>query len=351
MRQKVRNYLGTAAYNYAQSPAEVARLSGKARIARLASNENPWPPTPVAIEAGIRALRGVNRYPGESSAFLEDALRQRYGDYTFGTGVGMDGVIETVVRTLVEPGEKVAVATPTFSFYRLCALAQGADVVFVPRSDGFRVDPDAFVDEVSGTRLAFLCSPNNPTGNVTPVDDICTILESYSGVLFLDCAYVEFSRIDYLPLLAKYENLVIGRTFSKAYSLAGLRAGYAFLPQWLGDPYRKAATPHTLNSVSAAAAAAALQDTAHVERIVAHVRRWQERIARECPLSSLPSGANFVLVDTTPRTGDAVTARLAAEGVLVRSGSGFPGLPPHYIRVSIGEDWEMEAFLQAVHSL
>ena len=116
------------------------------------------------------------------------------------------------------------------------------------------VDVDAFIAEAADAKLSFLCTPNNPTGTVTGTADIERILSEISGVLFLDNAYVEFCDVDYLPLLKKYDNLVIGRTLSKVYGLAGLRVGYGFVPAWLEGPYRSAATPFTLNRVSEACA-------------------------------------------------------------------------------------------------
>jgi histidinol-phosphate aminotransferase len=170
-------------------------------------------------------------------------------------------------------------------------------------------------------------------------------------LLFLDNAYVEFSNIDYMPLLRRFDNLIIGRTFSKAYALAGLRVGFACVPAWFEPIYRRAQTPFALNAVSAAAAEGALADTEHVRRIVAHVTAWRRRFAEEIPLPVLPSDANFVLVDVSPMSGNEAVERLARRGVVVRSAAGFPGLGDHYIRVSIGDDWENERFLQEIGSL
>lgn len=351
MERLVRDCFRSGGYVFAGKAEDVARKHGNARVARLASNENPEPPAPAAVEQGTAALRQANRYPDERVEVLTEALRRHYGNYPFVTGVGMDGVIETVIRVLVSPGERVAIATPTFSFYSLAATAQGADIVAVPREPDFSVDPDTVIRKAKNAKVTFLCSPNNPTGNVTPVRDVGTILQGIEGVLFLDCAYVEFSTADYLPLLKEYDNLVIGRTFSKVHSLAGLRVGYAFVPSWLQPYYCRAGTPFTVNSVSSAAAAAALDDVAHAERYIAAVRHWRERFAREVQYPVLPSDANFVLVDVAPRTGDEMVADLAGKGVIVRSCRSFSGLPDHYIRVSVGDSWENERFIQSINAV
>ncbi len=176
-------------------------------------------------------------------------------------------------------------------------------------------------------------------------------MQNISGVLFLDNAYVEFCDADYLPLLKKYENLVIGRTLSKVYGLAGLRVGYGFVPQWLQAPYHAAATPFTLNRVSEAAAVAALAGEAYRDNFIAHVRHWRETFVREISYPVVSSGANFVLFDTAPLSGNEAMERFAKRGVLVRSCASFPGLGDTFVRVSVGDVWENERFLAAVKQL
>jgi len=347
----VRDCYRSGGYVYAVRPGDVTGKTGVTRIARLASNENPEPPSPRAIERGKAALCDANRYPGDQVTELVRALEKYHGPYHFVTGVGMDGVIETVLRTFVGAGDRVAISTPTFSFYGLAAMGQGADIITVHRESDFSVDPTRFVREAGDAKVSFLCSPNNPTGTVTPSSDIAEILEGISGLLFLDNAYVEFCNEDYRPLMKKYDNLVIGRTMSKAFSLAGLRVGYAFVPEWMVPCYTRAMTPFSLNSVSASAAIGALEDADHVTRARERVTRLRDFVCRECRFPVHPSGANFVLVDVAPHKGCDVAARLAGRGVIVRSCESFPGLGDHYIRVSIGEEWEMKRFLEEINCL
>ena len=351
MERLVRSCYKQGGYVFAKKAGSSAHGAVSDRIARLASNENPKAPSPAAIAAVQQAVLAANRYPDERVDVLVSALRAHYGEYTFVTGVGMDGVIETLMRTLVDPGETVAVSIPTFSFYGLAAQAQGAKVVAVPRQADFSVDTGALVRAGKDAKIVVLCTPNNPTGNATSVDDVKRILDEINGVLFLDNAYVEFSTIDYLSLMRQYENLVIGRTFSKVHSLAGLRIGYAFVPAWLQPFYLRAGTPFTVNSVSAAAAAAALTDKEHAARYIAQVLTWRKRFAAELKYPALPSDANFVMVDVAPHTGDEVVEHLAKRGVLVRSCRSFTGLADHYIRVSVGEDWENERCVRELNAL
>jgi histidinol-phosphate aminotransferase len=347
----IRDCYREGGYVFAKKPGGTAGETEGCRIARLASNENPDPPSEAAINRGTAALACANRYPDEKMTDLRAALRDHYGNFEFVTGVGMDGVIETTIRTVVDPGDRVVISTPTFSFYRLASIAQGADVCEVPRSEGFSVDETSFADACSGSKLAFLCTPNNPTGNATAVDVIRRILERIDCLLFLDNAYVEFSGLDYTPLMHEFENLIIGRTFSKAYSLAGLRVGYAFVPSWFSPFYTRAATPHTLNAVSAAAAAGALSDQEHVRKIEKRVAYWRSEMARRIRKTVMPTDANFIMVDVSPLTSDGAADRIAESGVMVRSCRSFRGIPDHFVRVSIGDDWENEMVIAALNRL
>jgi histidinol-phosphate aminotransferase len=351
MKHCVREIFRTTGYVFATKARESAASHGHINPALLASNENPFPPSSRALEAATRALSTVHRYPDERNEALREALTLHYGRHVFVTGVGMDGIIETVIRVLINPGDSVAISQPTFSFYDIAARAQGAEVVPVQREADFSVDPDTFIHAARGAKIAFVCSPNNPTGNATPASVIGEIAEGIDGLLFLDNAYVEFSDEEYLPLMKQYDNILIGRTFSKAYALAGLRVGYAFVPAWLEPYYQRAETPFALNSVSSAAAAAALADHDHTDAIISHVTEWRERMIRESPFPAFPSSANFILIDVAPMTGEEAVDALAARGVIVRSCSSFPGLEDHYIRVSIGDSRDNEMFLTEVNRL
>ncbi len=353
MRPSVRSYLAGPGYVYAERPEAIAARYGFDHVARLGSNENPFGPSPLAVEAAAAALVAAHRYPEESMGGLRSALAARYGDRSYVVGNGMDGIIETVLRVFCGTGDRVVVSTPTFSFYGIAARGQGASVATVPRNRDFGVVVEAFAAACRGAKVAFLCTPNNPTGTATPAEDVRAIAESIGDcLLFLDNAYVDFSDRDYAPLLDSCENLMIGRTFSKLYGLAGFRVGYAMIPDWLAPAYARAATPFCgVSSVSAAAAEAALSDDAHVERTRSHVLSWRERLAAECPFPSAPSEANFLMVDVAPRGSDESVAALARAGVLVRSCRSFPDLADHYLRVSVGADWENERFLNAVRAL
>lgn len=351
MKPQIRSEYNGKGYVYAASAADIAKETGFEKIARLASNENPFEPSPAIRKAAAEALADINRYPDPSSAKIREAIRRNIFDApVVVSGSGMDGVIETVIRVVVAPGDKVAVAAPTFSVYGLAAKAASAEIVNIQSKEDFTIDVDAFIEGAKDAKLSFLCTPNNPTGTTVPAEDVKRILENISGFLFLDCAYIEFADEDYYSLLS-YDNLIIGRTLSKVYGLAGLRIGYAFVPEWFVGPYMAGVTPFSLNCVSEAAGVAALENPECRDALVSHVRSWRKRFEEEIPFPVLPSGANFVLINTAPIKSDDAVKQLQKMGILVRSCSSFPGLGETYVRVSIGDDWENERFLEGVKKL
>jgi histidinol-phosphate aminotransferase len=351
MRPSVRGIYQKTGYVYATRAEEIARNAGHVRLARLASNENPFPISPYARTMAQKALEDANRYPPEHQDRLTDALTQHVSWEHVVLGNGMDGVIEAVIRTLIDPGEGVVIAEPTFSFYRVAAAAQAAEVRAVQRGKDFSVDVPMFIRSCQGAKLAFLCTPNNPTANLTSREEIREILDAGDCMLFLDNAYIEFADFDYRDLMTEYDHLIIGRTMSKAYSMAGLRLGYALVPSWFEPFYHRASTPFAVNRVTAGAAIGALGDPDHVTRITAHVSRWRKQFLESIPYPTFPSQTNFVLIDTAPRRGEEMMEDLAKQGILVRSCESFPGLGDHYIRVNIGADWENELFLATINAL
>ena len=334
-------------YTFAQSPEELKKSLGKAP-ARLASNENPFGFSPDVLIVLQKSLQDIHRYPDQEEKELQSALKLLYGPYSFVIGAGMDGVIETVLRVLLEPGDKVVTIEPTFSFYRIATEAYHGSVLSVSLGADFSLDPKAVISASKGAKITFLCTPNNPTGTMISREIIEEIIESVDGFVFLDNAYGEFSHDSFYDLMERYDNLIIGRTMSKLYGLAGLRIGYAAVPDWFFPYYKKAETPFAVNILSIHAATAALLDQEHAEQARGHIIHWRDRIIQESPLPVWPSCSNFCLIDVSPKTGDEAAQFCASKGVLVRSCDSFAGLKPHYIRASVGQDWECEQLLHVL---
>jgi histidinol-phosphate aminotransferase len=331
-------------------------------LARLASNESPDPPLPQVVEAATRALSGLNRYPDPTNGALRERLSDRYGVPVerIAVGNGSCDLLLAAGEALLEPGAELVYSWPSFSIYPHLAAASGATEVVVPLKDDYH-DLDAMATEITAaTRLVIVCNPNNPTSTALPLAEIEAFLAKVPRhvAVILDEAYCEFNLLDdpdaSLDLLPRFPNLVLLRTFSKVYGLAGLRVGFGLCGS---ESFRQAVDqvrqPFFCN---AAAQAAALEALNHQDEVARRVERnLAERIGlddglRRLGIEPAESHANFAWFDV----GDAeqepqIVNALAERGVLVRSGTalGKPGA----LRVTYGTAAENARFLEALGSL
>jgi histidinol-phosphate aminotransferase len=255
-------------------------------------------------------------------------------------GAGMDEIITTIVRLFLGQGDKVLIPVPTYNLYGLAARLCGALPVYRPRLPDFEVDPNV-PDEI---KMIFLCTPNNPTGNSLSEGKVRAIAESTNGIVFLDEAYTEFAKSNLLKLVGDYDNLVVGRTLSKAFGLAGLRLGYAIAPEWIAEQYRRIAPLFSISSLSLAAGVAALKDPGYMKESVSKIVGERERM--RSMIEAFPSQGNFLYLQTRERS-SLVTGRLLCQGIVVRDCSTFPGAGMHCLRVSVGTPEQNDRFLDA----
>jgi len=308
------------------------------RIAVLSLNENPYGPSPSVWEA----LKDVppNRYP-DSRPFLEALSNYTgYPKENIVAGAGMDEVIITLVRLFLGPGDKALIPVPTYNLYGLAAGLCGARPCYRQRRPRFEVEPKV-PDEI---KMIFLCTPNNPTGNLLSEESARAIAESTKGIVFLDEAYVEFAKKDLLKLVRDYDNIVVGRTLSKAFGLAGLRLGYAVAPEWIAEQYRRIAPLFSISSLSLAAGVAALKDKEYMKESVGKIIGERERMRKM--IEAFPSEGNFLYIQTVERS-SLVAERLLCQGIIVNSCSIFPGAGDHCLRVSVGTPEQNDRFLDA----
>ncbi len=329
--------------------------------AMLASNESSFAPSPAVLEAAARALSGANRYPDPSYSALRRALADRYDipRERIALGNGSCDILLAAGEALLEPGAEVVYAWPAFSVYPHLAAASGARAIEVALDDRARHDLDAIATEVTvATRLVLVCNPNNPTSTALPLERVEAFLERVPRhvCVILDEAYVEFSltvgdTYASVELLRRWPNLVLLRTFSKAYGLAGLRVGYALCGS---ESFRAAVDqvrqPFSLNAAAQAAAVEALRHQEEVERRVAHVVAGRAELIdglRALGLWTADSDANFIWTHLPEQVVEAdVTAGLAARGVLVRAGAALGRQGS--LRVTVGTDEENGRFLGAL---
>jgi histidinol-phosphate aminotransferase len=340
-----------------QAPEAIA--SGE--IAQLASNESCFPPHPAVIEA-IRAAAGaMNRYPDPDATLLRSRLAERYETEPGRVAVGNGSceILLAAAEALCEPGAEILYAWPSFSIYPHLAALTGAREIRVPLAEGEVHDLDAMAAEVTAaTQLAIVCNPNNPTATHLPAAEVAAFCERIPGhvTIALDEAYVEFQTDDdpdaTIDLLAEFPNLVVLRTFSKVYGLAGLRVGFA-----LGSAKFRAAVdavrqPFSVNALAQAAAAEAVlhQDDVErrVERTIAERLRVEEAL-RELGLSTAETQTNFSWIDLGEADEREVVAGLAERKIAVRPGS--PLGDSGHIRVSYGAPAENDRFLAAIAEL
>ena len=324
---------------------EISRKYGIAPedIVKLGSNENPYGPSPKVAEA----LTSISpeRYPEPEELMASLASYTGFPEEMIVIGAGMDGVMDTLTRLFLEKGDQTFIPTPTFSYYEILTITAGATPFFSPRGPEFEVAADMPPD----TKMAFLCSPNNPTGNVTSEEDVRALLESTDGIVFLDEAYVEFADKSLIRLVERYDKLVVGRTLSKAFGLAGMRLGYAVAPRWIADQYRRAAPPfYGISCASVAAGVAALADLPFMHRSVEKIISERQRLQKE--INSYPSQANFLYLETKLASHEFVE-KFLARGIIIRDCHSFRGAGEHRARVTVGTPPQNDRFLSAFREI
>ena len=331
-----------------------AKIAGVERPIRLASNESALGPSVKAV-AAYRALAGeIHRYPDGGADELREALGRCHGldPARIVCGAGSDELITLLLRSFAGPGDEVLYSRHGFLMYPINAQAAGATPVAAPEQ-ALTTDVDALLERVTErTRIVFVANPNNPTGTYLGAAEMARLHAGLppSVMLAIDAAYAEFvNRNDYeagVALVDRAKNVVMLRTFSKVYALAGLRLGWAYCPPAIADILNRMRSPFNVNAPALAAGVAAVEDVEALIRAQDHNQRWlawfSERLtAIGIPLT--PSVANFVLArfpDDPRKNADAVFAFLQSRDILTRK-MGAYGLP-EYLRVTIGTGEEME---------
>jgi len=327
---------------------------------KLNQNENPWnAPEEIRTET-LRRLekRSWSRYPN----FVPQDLHRRlaafagWQDDGILCGNGSNELIQALLMVSVEPGKRVLINEPTFALYRQITVVLGGEVISVPLTESLTYDVSLLRKQIEATTpdVTIVCSPNNPSGCVIDQDDLQSLLEVSRGLVVIDEAYHEFSGQTVVPLLRRYSNLVVLRTFSKAMAMAALRVGYLLAAPELVNEIRKAVLPYNLNTISQTAAEVAIElYESRVKPLVDTILQERDRLlvelARIPGLEPVPSQANFMLVRSAvdPRS---VFQELLRRDILVRDVSGYPMLRD-YFRVSVGKNDENDLLLSALREI
>jgi histidinol-phosphate aminotransferase len=319
------------------------------RVIKLNTNENPYPPSRRVVESLTAAVGAdVRLYPDPDSTALRTRAAQVYDvpvDHIM-AGNGSDELLALLLRAIVDPGERVAFPVPTYSLYDTMVAVQGATAVRVPFPEDFRLPAEL---AATPARMTILCNPNSPSGTVVPVSEVEALARRLSGILVVDEAYVDFARDDALGLVGRLPNVVVVRTLSKSFSLAGLRIGLAFGHPELLAGLHTVKDSYNLNRLSQVAALAALEDLPSMQENVARIRATRARLTDELGrrgYAVLPSEANFVLARRPGQDLLPVARALAARDILVRHFA-VPRLEDA-LRITVGTEDEVTALLAAL---
>jgi len=323
------------------------------KILKLASNENPLGMSPKAKRAVEAAISGIERYPDQFELIKAVAERCGVAQNQVVLGNGSNDVLDLIARVFLAPGRSAVFAQHAFAVYPLATLSTGAELIATPAKN-YGHDLNAMRAAIRpDTRIVWIANPNNPTGNFLPYPEVRALLEAVPKdvVIVLDEAYNEYlppsERVDTAAWIADFPNLVVTRTFSKIFGLAGLRVGYALASAEIADLMNRVRQPFNVNNLAIAAAIAALDDHLFVAESYELNRRGMEQLVaglKRLGLEHIPSHGNFV----TFRAGDgaAVNQKLLKQGVIVRPIGGY-GLP-EWLRVTIGTEPENARFLEAL---
>jgi len=307
----------------------------------LASNESPYGPSPRVLRALKREVARVGSYPDPRATELRQAIGSYIGveSKCVVIGNGSDELVDLACKAFLNPGERELIPLPTFAMYELACRVNGGVPKFFELSN-FEWRAPELMRALKGTKLAFIGRPNNPTGNSIRLRDLRKLLASRK-LIIVDEAYAEFADDSVAKLATKTGNLLVLRTFSKAFGLAGLRVGYAVGNPKLIEALEGIRAPFNVNRLAQAAAIAALRDKRYLRRVVARVRLGKTYIRRELTklgFRVLPSDANFLMVDVGSLELDAseVCDFLAERKIFVRDLSNFRGAGPNYVRITVG---------------
>lgn len=334
------------------TPGEQPQIPG---LIKLNTNENPYPPSP-SIAAVMNSLSGENirLYPDPAAGQLRRTIADLY-HFNFDNiiaGNGSDDILSIAIRTFVGENETIACLHPSYSLYPVLAQIQNAKVLQIELDEQFNL-PESFLEvelkELSaGTdlKMFFIPSPNSPTGNAFPVSQIEKICKEFKGIVLVDEAYADFANDNCLRLLKKYPNIIVSRTMSKSYSMAGIRLGWAIASAEIIKAMRKVKDSYNVNAISQKLAITALKDQKYFKEVIEKIKATRIHLSLELIASGfkvIPSQANFIFVSPPDRNGEALFKFLRENKILVRYFSSER--TRQYVRITIGRDEDMELLI------
>ncbi len=339
---------------------EVEKEYGITNIAKLASNENPFGASKMALEAMIEEMRTrIHLYPESSCTLLREKLADLFGlnPWNFFIDNGLDGVITMIGLTFLLPDDEVITSDLTFPAYRNITQKMGAKYISIPSKDDFSCDIDGIIQAVTpNTKIVFICNPNNPTGTIIGKDAFARLMNAVpdTALVVSDEAYFEFVQStdypDTIPYIATYPNLMVLRTFSKLMGIAGIRVGYAVADESIVKMMMKAREPFPVNRAAQAGALASLEDKAFFSKVLEHTKAEKEFLREKLTqfgFSVAESHTNFLFVRLN-RPAENLYEKMLAEGIIVRP---FSYSEEDFFRITIGTTEENRKLLSVFAKL
>ncbi|HEX55072.1 MAG: histidinol-phosphate transaminase [Candidatus Altiarchaeales archaeon] len=317
---------------------------------KLASNENNYGPSHKVLRVLEEKKSLVNVYP-----HMQEEVKEKIAEYcniereNIIIGNGSDELIDLILKTFKGP---IIALFPTFSGYKICSQILGERYSDIKLNPDFGFPTEKFIEKSKNSRIIFLCSPNNPTGTVIREDDIRKILDE-GKITVIDEAYYEFYGKTVVDLIDEYENLIVLRTFAKAFALAGLRIGYGISNENIISLIHRVKQPFNVNSFAEYAAIAALEDIEYMKKIVGKIKKDRRTLFDKLSekFRPIPSEANFILVDVSPLSSEEFCDKLYEKKIIVRNFGRFEGFDGEYVRISIGTSEENRKLISVLEDL
>jgi histidinol-phosphate aminotransferase len=340
--------------------SEVKKELGLTHVIKLASNENPLGSSPKAIQAVKEWTENMAIYPDGNCTDLKDALASRLNLDTAQllVGAGSDEIVELITQTYINPGDNAIMGCPSFPRYQTVTGIMDGDIIEIPLTQDYRLDLQAFLDNITkNTRIIWICNPNNPTGTIITHEEQKAFLEKVPSdiLVVLDEAYYEYVQCDDYPestqLLDEYDNIMILRTFSKVYGLAGLRVGYAISCKENINYLNRVRGPFNVNAAAQVAALAALYDRDFVQKSVKNNQEGKRYLCQcfdNMGIEYIPTYANFIMVKVN-RNSKELFNQLLLKGIIIRSGDIY-GMDD-WIRLTVGTPEENRQFIAALKEM
>lgn len=325
-------------------------------LIKLNTNENPYPPSPTAAKLFTEfASERLRLYPDPLADDLRLAIGETYGFAieNIVAGNGSDDILNIIIRTFVSENEKIVCFDPSYSLYRVLAKIQNANTHIINLADDFSIPEDFLLSKLDkfskndDLKVFFIANPNSPTGSAFPISEIETICSKFQGIVVVDEAYADFADDNALRLLKKFDNLIVSRTLSKSYSMAGVRLGWAISSPSIIKEMIKVKDSYNVNLLSQLLAIGALKDQPYFKDTISKIKATRERLIKRLKLlgfTVIPSQANFVLASPPDKNGNGLFIFLRSNNIIVRY---FPATKTKgFIRITVGRDEDMQKLIE-----